>query len=1441
MKSSFPFVQCVSYSSARILINFGINMAHSVTPEPPVVSNPMYVPSSGPEACNLKPVWQKPSHCHRWGSTEVSKVTFAGGHGKHPYPAISKTGHLSEYVLDVPRRVIKEIGDAVQGNVLIINVSEWTPEAAVFMWHLPQNRLLLIELLTYAYRSLNRLEDVIKTKNVSIAEQNKLIPPAYKECFQYLFRLYAVPFSKRGDDPKVNVGESDAKFVASKNKAWSMSWTHPSDWSWVHALSSFVWFTNFIEVPEGGSSVQKAFDKGQRLRRLFWIVCLEQQKTLHKFFNNTPGTGHLCHCCYLVKTSDEASWGNHLAKSDVDYAGPQTHGKGNKCSHCKQFEPDPLGKKGLGPFNLFHFDPFHFDKLNRQRNDEKNRKKNDRSRNDKLQADVPEEEHLPDDVPIPDDAIVDSDNDDFKFGRAHWDLPSKSGAIVYLPRMANAGDCFLSEDAILKLKDAPTSVFLPTRNVLDNMFMPPKTSFPEWEKDFCNWFRTQGCIFDEASLQKFRADLQTEAPMPFVAFSRPWEVTFTGSSGFPLDPVVATGFLRFGNVQKTWGTGCLKIPVQGDSESTTVIVTYVGAVTSADDDQEDGVLHCIPHGAGTLMAYEGPGLHRVLCDGRWKNGKFFSANPLSTLTEAVVIDKRQDLRSQSSPDKRPSISKSPETRDLHWFATRYFGNMHKFVRLNSDSTWEARCLTSQSLATLRERLEKESPMLRSVAGSSFEESEFEGLDTGGVFMNWDYAAIGKIYREVPVVKGKARLNAWDAFSANAGVPRATIDHVMHIAESFPNSETGSSDWINFNAGMHYGRSLESWFHDSEPESGVYMTSGYNSVFSEEFLVSRDRAQGADFIAKFCKPENCTHLAYNACASVKNGSRWLGKFSSPLVQFKHWNGSIWTVNEALAVDLAGRGLDHMLRNKGTFFCLSWFCDDSLYNDAPYPSSLKRLFNLGTKPVTAVFPKRLQEVAKDESLTFQARSLKAACNEANFCVHMVQAIKEDKEYAGSLSFLKKKFIRGNYKPLKESRLSNCSRIMAVPGEMNDIRVLLNTVGANYDETQKEFSRLVHRELKALMPKGSNERAFNSKFNETQKKIPSFFKNLVDLAQREDIGALNDGGFCSTMDKKIVMNCYEKASEMTVSRVESRMKKDIQLTALSHASGFMVYEGLLNKVSAKKVKNDQWLSLPYYIVRSAMEPSMLDFVRKDWGVPHRYNKVGAPNTKIQEYDNALTNGAATEGPKYCVSKCLEFVIPKGDVQFQHALRGWAPKETDRVGKLLGELTDLRGHSAIEGVRGYAVYNEKTLAKQLSIKPQVLKEDFLKPDSSVQRYFSEKIGEKGAPIGFVMTVNTRSGYDGHCFAVKFLRREAEIAEGLSPSNAVVYSPDEGVEDLAPLVHGITKIQNIWGVWVVENVPVTSLKRVRRTEKYAVAKGPKAWATKKRRLMESDARKNKM
>ena len=43
-----------------------------------------------------------------------------------------------------------------------------------------------------------------------------------------------------------------------------------------------------------------------------------------------------------------------------------------------------------------------------------------------------------------------------------------------------------------------------------------------------------------------------------------------------------------------------------------------------------------------------------------------------------------------------------------------------------------------------------------------------------------------------------------------------------------------------------------------------------------------------------------------------------------------------------------------------------------------------------------------------------------------------------------------------------------------------------------------------------------------------------------------------------------------------------------------------------------------------------------------------------------------------------------------------------------------------------------------------------------------------------------------------------------------MVYSPDEGVEDLVPLVHGITKIVSIWGVWVVEKEMQSSKKRSR-------------------------------
>ena len=184
---------------------------------------------------------------------------------------------------------------------------------------------------------------------------------------------------------------------------------------------------------------------------------------------------------------------------------------------------------------------------------------------------------------------------------------------------------------------------------------------------------------------------------------------------------------------------------------------------------------------------------------------------------------------------------------------------------------------------------------------------------------------------------------------------------------------------------------------------------------------------------------------------------------------------------------------------------------------------------------------------------------------------------------------------------------------------------------------------------------------------------------------------------------------------------------------------------------------------------------------------------------------------GPKYCVSKCLEFLVPTRDSEFQHALRAWGPKETDRVGELLGELSTLRGKSNLKGVRGYAVYNERTMAKQLGMKLNVLKEEFLKPDSVVHKHYKDKIGQKGAPIGFVMTVNTSSGYDGHCYALKFLTRETHDLATRENTNAVVYSPDEGVQDLVPLVHGITKILNIWGLWVVENVPASSTKKKRK------------------------------
>ena len=153
------------------------------TPDPASPLNPGYLPPSMPEPCTLEPDWQPPSHCHKWGSNDVKTVPFAGGEGKHPYPSIGRLGHLKELVFEIPKSVLEGIGKTRQGNILMLNTSEWSDEAAMFMWHLPQNRLLLIELLTYACRALDSLEKLVELKNVPAADAKRLIPPVYKECF----------------------------------------------------------------------------------------------------------------------------------------------------------------------------------------------------------------------------------------------------------------------------------------------------------------------------------------------------------------------------------------------------------------------------------------------------------------------------------------------------------------------------------------------------------------------------------------------------------------------------------------------------------------------------------------------------------------------------------------------------------------------------------------------------------------------------------------------------------------------------------------------------------------------------------------------------------------------------------------------------------------------------------------------------------------------------------------------------------------------------------------------------------------------------------------------------------------------------------------------------------------------------------------------------------
>ena len=111
----------------------------SQTPTPSSNSPSRYVPDSAQDPCNLQPEWQKPMHCHQWGATDLQGVTFAGVHGKHPYPCIESGGHLQEIEFDIPKSVLVGLGKQKQGHVLQINASEWTPGAANFMWHLPQN------------------------------------------------------------------------------------------------------------------------------------------------------------------------------------------------------------------------------------------------------------------------------------------------------------------------------------------------------------------------------------------------------------------------------------------------------------------------------------------------------------------------------------------------------------------------------------------------------------------------------------------------------------------------------------------------------------------------------------------------------------------------------------------------------------------------------------------------------------------------------------------------------------------------------------------------------------------------------------------------------------------------------------------------------------------------------------------------------------------------------------------------------------------------------------------------------------------------------------------------------------------------------------------------------------------------------------------------------
>ena len=137
-------------------------------------------------------------------------------------------------------------------------------------------------------------------------------------------------------------------------------------------------------------------------------------------------------------------------------------------------------------------------------------------------------------------------------------------------------------------------------------------------------------------------------------------------------------------------------------------------------------------------------------------------------------------------------------------------------------------------------------------------------------------------------------------------------------------------------------------------------------------------------------------------------------------------------------------------------------------------------------------------------------------------------------------KKKFIRDNYKPLDPSKLLNCKSIMAVPGQMNDLRVLFNPVGSNYQALLMEFSRIVQKKLHEELADRKSLKDVSYYWNEVQDKIPLFFDKLVELAQSEDLDAYWDNRYYSALDRKIILYCANEGDDLTSATVAKEMKR-------------------------------------------------------------------------------------------------------------------------------------------------------------------------------------------------------------------------------------------------------------------------------------------------------------